>query len=124
MARRPRILFPGARYHVINRGNLRHDIFATSGALRSFAGVTGEVCGEFDWRMHAYIVMRKHFHFTLETTPQPRLASAQRKDSSYLSYDDRLWDQFYRSLRQQLPMRGERIQTRRPRRRSEPRHDS
>ncbi len=41
MARRLRIQFPGARYHVINRGNLRHDIFATAGARRSFTGVTG-----------------------------------------------------------------------------------
>ena len=62
MARRLRIQFPGARYHVINRGNLRHDIFATAGARRSFAGVTGEACGKFGWRMHAYIVMRNHFH--------------------------------------------------------------
>ena len=62
MARRLRIQFPGARYHVINRGNLRHDIFATAGARRSFAGVAGEACGKFGWRMHAYIVMRNHFH--------------------------------------------------------------
>ena len=62
MARRLRIQFPGARYHVINRGNLRHDIFATAGARRSFVGVAGEVCEKFGWRMHAYIVMRNHFH--------------------------------------------------------------
>jgi REP element-mobilizing transposase RayT len=74
MARRLRIRFPGARYHVINRGNLRHDIFATAGARRSFAGVTGEACGKFGWRMHAYIVMRNHFHFALET-PEPNLVA-------------------------------------------------
>jgi len=28
MARRLRIQLPGARYRVINRGNLQHDIFA------------------------------------------------------------------------------------------------
>ena len=74
MARRLRIQFPGARYHVINRGNLRHDLFATAGACRSFAGVTGEACGKFGWRMHAYIVMRNHFHFALET-PEPNLVA-------------------------------------------------
>ena len=74
MARRLRIQFPGARYHVINRGNLRHDIFATAGARRSFAGVTDEACGKFGWRMHAYIVMRNHFHFALET-PEPNLVA-------------------------------------------------
>lgn len=74
MARRLRIQFPGARYHVINRGNLRHDIFTTAGARRSFVGVTGEACGKFGWRMHAYVVMRNHFHFALET-PEPNLVA-------------------------------------------------
>ena len=70
MARRLRIQFPGARYPVINRGNLRHDSFATAGARHSFAGVTGEACEKFGWRMHAYIVMGNHFHLALET-PEP-----------------------------------------------------
>ena len=34
MARRLRIQFAGARYHVINRGNLQHDGFATGGGDR------------------------------------------------------------------------------------------
>ena len=59
---------------MINRGNLRHDIFATAGSRRSFAGVTGEACEKFGWRMHAYIVMRNHFHLALET-PEPNLVA-------------------------------------------------
>ena len=51
MARRLRIPFPGARYHVINRGNLQHDIFATEGARRAFIGVMGEACEKFAWRI-------------------------------------------------------------------------
>ncbi len=74
MARRLRIQFPGARYHVINRGNLRHDIFATAGARRSFVGVAGEACEKFGWQVHAYIVMRNHFHLALET-PGPNLVA-------------------------------------------------
>ena len=31
MARRIRIQFPGARYHIINRGNYRHDVFTSEG---------------------------------------------------------------------------------------------
>jgi len=59
---------------VINRGNLRHDIFATPGARHSFVGVAGEACEKFGWRMHAYIVMRNHFHLALET-PGPNLVA-------------------------------------------------
>jgi hypothetical protein len=66
VARRLRIQFPGARYHVINRGNLRHDIFATAGARRGFIRVTDEACGKFGWRMHVYVIMRNHFHFALK----------------------------------------------------------
>ena len=36
MARKLRIQFPGARYHVINRGNYRSDIYASEGAALSF----------------------------------------------------------------------------------------
>lgn len=36
MARKLRIEFAGARYHVINRGNYRSWIFKTSGARASF----------------------------------------------------------------------------------------
>jgi len=72
MARRLRIQFPGARYHVINRGNLQYDIFATDGARRAFIGVMGEACEKFAWRVHAYTVMRNHYHLGLET-PEPNL---------------------------------------------------
>jgi len=66
MARRLRLQFPGARYHVLNRGNLQHDLFTTDGARRSFVRVTGEACAQFGWRLHAYIVMRNHFHLARE----------------------------------------------------------
>lgn len=74
MARRLRIQFPGARYHVINRGNLQHDIFATDGARRAFIAVMGEACEKFAWRMHAYTVMRNHYHLGVET-PEPNLVA-------------------------------------------------
>jgi len=38
MARRLRIQFAGARYHVINRGNLQHDVFATGVRSRPLCG--------------------------------------------------------------------------------------
>lgn len=45
MARRLRNQFPGARYHVINPGNLQHNIFATDGACRAVICVIGDLCG-------------------------------------------------------------------------------
>ncbi len=72
MARRLRIQYPDARYHVINRGNLRHDIFATPGAIRSFIAALEQAAKQFAWRVHAFVVMHNHYHLALET-PQTNL---------------------------------------------------
>jgi len=67
MARKLRVEFPGAVYHVINRGNYRADIFATAGARQAFMRCLGEVCKKSGWRLHAYVLMRHHYHLALET---------------------------------------------------------
>lgn len=72
MARRLRIQYPGALYHVINRGNYRRDVFETAGAARAFELAMAEACLRHRWRLHAYTIMRNHFHFALET-PLPNL---------------------------------------------------
>jgi REP element-mobilizing transposase RayT len=72
VARRLRIQYPGAIYHVINRGNYRADVFGSVGAAQAFEAVLDEGCGMFGWVIHAYVIMRNHFHLALET-PEPNL---------------------------------------------------
>jgi REP element-mobilizing transposase RayT len=72
MARRPRIQFAGALYHIINRGNYRRDIFETEGAAQAFEKCLFEACEKSGWRLHAYVIMRNHFHLAVET-PQGNL---------------------------------------------------
>jgi putative transposase len=72
MARTLRLQFPGALYHVINRGNYRRDLFETTGAGEAFLAVLEEAVVRFGWRLHAYVLMRNHYHLALET-PQPNL---------------------------------------------------
>ncbi len=67
MARKLRIQYPGAIYHVINRGNYRRDVFETVGAARAFEATLAEGCARFGWRIHAYVIMRNHYHLALET---------------------------------------------------------
>lgn len=74
MARRLRLQYPRARYHVINRGNLQHDIFLTNGAKRSFLTTLGEAAAQFCWRAGAFVIMRNHYHLALET-PEPNLVA-------------------------------------------------
>jgi REP element-mobilizing transposase RayT len=72
MARRLRIQFEGAVYHVINRGNYRRDVFETADKATAFERTLFETCDRMRWRLHAYVLMRNHYHLALET-PEPNL---------------------------------------------------
>jgi REP element-mobilizing transposase RayT len=72
MARKLRIQYPGALYHVINRGNYRRDVFESAGAAEAFVTALREATGQHGWRVHAYVVMRNHYHLAVET-PEPNL---------------------------------------------------
>lgn len=74
MARKPRLEFAGACYHVLNRGNYRGDLFETTGAAQAFVDCLGEASERMGWRVHAYCVMRNHYHLALET-PRGNLVS-------------------------------------------------
>ncbi len=45
MARKLRLEYPGAIYHVINRGNYRSWVFEREGAKKSFQKALFETCG-------------------------------------------------------------------------------
>ena len=67
VARKLRLEFPGACYHVINRGNYRGDIFRTEGARAAFEACLFEACLKSECLLHAFTLMRNHFHLALET---------------------------------------------------------
>ena len=72
MSRKLRIEYPGAMYHVMNRGDQREDIFRDDDDREKFLCTLGEACAKTEWQVHAYCLMRNHFHLVLET-PQPNL---------------------------------------------------
>ena len=72
MARRLRIQYPGARYDVINRGNLPHDVFAPFGATNASLIALDEAAVQFGWQVHACVVMRNPYPLAL-ATPEPNL---------------------------------------------------
>lgn len=77
MARKLRLEYPGACYHVINRGNYRRDLFGGNGAPAAFERCLDEACTRFRWVIHAYVVMVNHFHLAL-TTPEPNLSDGMK----------------------------------------------
>lgn len=74
MARRLRIEFPGAIYHVINRGNYRRDLFISAGEAQAFLDTVQEAAALMRWRVHAYVLLRNHYHLAIET-PEPNLVA-------------------------------------------------
>jgi len=77
MARKTRIEYEGACYHVINRGNYRSWIFESVGARQSFLACLEEACATMGWRLHAWCLMGNHYHLCLET-PHPNLVEGMR----------------------------------------------
>jgi len=77
MARKLRLQYAGAFYHVINRGNYRADVFASDGAKDAFLECLGEACEKTGWKVHGYVVMRNHYHLALET-PEPNLVEGMQ----------------------------------------------
>ncbi len=72
MARKARIEYAGACYHVLNRGNYRNWIFESEGARKSFLKCLAETCEAKGWRVHAWCLMVNHYHLLIET-PEPNL---------------------------------------------------
>lgn len=67
MARKLRLQYPGAIYHVMNRGDRREAIFTSDHDRELFLQTVGEACQKTDWQVHAFCLMHNHFHLVLET---------------------------------------------------------
>ena len=77
MARKLRIQFPGAVYHVLNRGDRREAIFRDDTDRRLFLETLAEACAKTDWKVHGYCLMPNHFHLVVET-PQANLVAGMK----------------------------------------------
>ena len=73
MARKARVEYPGACYHIINRGNFKYNIFEGEGAAYSFEKTLFEAIEKFKWKLSAFVIMRNHFHLGLEIS-EPNLS--------------------------------------------------
>lgn len=78
MTRALRLEYPGAWWHVTNRGVEQRDIFLDDHDRRVFLDLLGEVVPRFRWVMHAYVLMTNHFHLLLETL-EPTLSRGMKK---------------------------------------------
>ncbi len=83
MPRAPRIEFPEATYHVLNRGNYGQDLFTVHRTAEAFEGKLFEAATRFAWIVHAYVVMPNHYHIAMETPRANLSAGMQWLQSSF-----------------------------------------
>ena len=86
MARKPRIWYPGAIYHVMSRGNRRSVIFQDKGDYIRFLLHLQKVQQEMPFTLHSICLMSNHFHMLIETD-QDDVSSIMQKLLSLYAED-------------------------------------
>lgn len=77
MARPLRIEFPGAWYHVMNRGARRTHIYLNDKDRTTFLSLVSDIVETFHVEVHAYCLMNNHYHLLIRT-PYGNLGQAMR----------------------------------------------
>jgi putative transposase len=67
MARKLRVQYPGAIYHIRGRGDHREAIFRDDKDRELFLQTLEQACAKADWQVHAWCLMSNHFHLVVET---------------------------------------------------------
>lgn len=75
MSRPLRIEYPGAFYHVINRGNAGENIFKANRDHEAFLAYLEAAVERFGIAIHSYCLMTNHYHLLIET-PHANLSTA------------------------------------------------
>ena len=77
MARKLRVEYPGALYHLMSRGDRREPVFHDDPDRELFLATLGEACQKAVWEVHAFCLMPNHFHLVIET-PQGGLVARRQ----------------------------------------------
>ena len=86
MARKPRIHYPGAFYHVILRGNAGNSIFFEDMDRSKFFLLLQEGIERFNHRVHAYCLMSNHLHLIVQVGDIPLSRIIQNLSFRYTRY--------------------------------------
>lgn len=89
MPRALRIAFPGAVYHIRNRGNDRGVIFGDDFDRRRYMDLLRRAVVTFKLKVYAYVLMSNHTHLFLKTFLPNISATMNRLNLDYCSYFNR-----------------------------------
>jgi putative transposase len=92
MARKPRVHFAGALYHVMSRGNQGQSIFKDDQDRERYLGFLKESQERFGYRLYAYVLMGNHVHHLIEIGKTPLSKVMQNILFRYTRY----WNRRYK----------------------------
>lgn len=92
MARKPRIEFDGALYHVVARGNRKEDIFRSRGDYERYLDLLSRYKARYHFRLYAYALMPNHLHLLIETADIQLSKIMQGLQQSYTTFFNRKYD--------------------------------
>ncbi len=77
MSRPLRIEYPGAWYHVMNRGRRREDVFHTKEDYGAFLQIVKETAQIWNLKVSAYSLLPNHYHLLVQT-PEGNISRCMR----------------------------------------------
>lgn len=83
---RRRIEYPGAFYHVIQRGNNRELIFRIDADKSCYLNNLVELKSKFDFKLLGYVLMDNHYHLLIRTGEDPLHKIIFRQNMYYSRY--------------------------------------
>jgi putative transposase len=89
MARKPRIEYEGAFYHVITRGNQRRKVFRDENDFQKYISLLAYYKEGYKYSLYAYALMNNHVHLLIETHQIPLSKIFQGINQSYTMYFNR-----------------------------------
>ncbi|RJQ56956.1 MAG: transposase [Nitrospiraceae bacterium] len=89
MARKPRIEYEGAFYHVITRGNWREKIFRDKRDFLKYLEIVSNYKKRHQFRLYSFVLMSNHIHLLIETGGTPLSKIQQGINQSYTMYFNR-----------------------------------
>jgi REP element-mobilizing transposase RayT len=89
MARKRRIEFAGALYHVLARGNQRQRIFRSKHDFTRYLELLSEYKERYCFSLFSYVLMPNHVHLLIETAQVPLSKIMQGLNQSYTMYFNR-----------------------------------
>ena len=92
MARKPRVDFPGALYHVIARGNRRAVIIHDEADANSYLERLERYRVRDGCTLYAYVLMTNHVHLLVETGAYPLARTMQTLQFTFSQYYNRRYN--------------------------------